>query len=106
LGYAEPSLRVPTLKLRGAFKRQRRWTSDCSGFSARRRVSLRRKTQLGDPVKYSFCLGGKDGVPFPVDCKSYDEIIDFFQNAADKAKIGDKERTNTLKRLRHLVPSG
>jgi hypothetical protein len=60
------------------------------------------KPSWQDPVKYSFCLGGKDGVPFPVDRKSYDEIIEFFQNTVKRAKIGDKEQINALKRLSHL----
>jgi hypothetical protein len=61
------------------------------------------KPSWQDPVKYSFCLGGKDGVPFPVDRKSYDEIIEFFQNTVKRAKIGDKEQINALKRLSHLT---
>ena len=61
------------------------------------------KPSWQDPVKYSFCLGGKDGVPFPVDRKSYDEIIEFFQNTVKRAKIGDKEQINALKRLGHLT---
>jgi uncharacterized protein len=63
------------------------------------------KPSWQDPVKFSFCLGGKDGVPFPVDRKSYDEIIEFFQNTVSRAKIGDKEQINALKRLRQLIPS-
>jgi len=53
-----------------------------------------------DPVKYSFCVGGKDGVPFPVDKPSYDEIIKILENAVKQAKVGEKERINAVKRLR------
>jgi hypothetical protein len=56
-----------------------------------------------DPVKYSFCVGGKDGVPFPVDRRSYDEIIEIFENAVKQAKVGDKERINAIRRLRDFV---
>ena len=56
-----------------------------------------------DPVKYSFCVGGKDGVPFPVDKCSYDEIIQILGSAVEQAKVSDKERINAIKRLRGFV---
>ena len=57
------------------------------------------KPSWKDPVKYSFCVGGKDGVPYPVDRTTYDEAIDILENAVKQAKIGNKERTTALKRL-------
>jgi hypothetical protein len=62
------------------------------------------KPSWEDPVKYSFCVGGKDGVPFPVNRRAYDEIIEFFQNAVKQAKVGDKEKTRSLQSLRRFVP--
>lgn len=56
-----------------------------------------------DPVKYSFCVGGKDGVPFPVDKNSYDEIIQMLRNAVAQARVSDKDRINAIKRLRLFV---
>ena len=56
-----------------------------------------------DPVKYSFAYGGKDGVPFPVRRSSMDRSIDFLREAIESAKVGDRERLEALKRLRHLV---
>jgi len=56
-----------------------------------------------DPVKYSFCVGGKDGVPFPVDRGSYDERIEILENAVKQAKVGDKERVNAIKRLHNFT---
>jgi hypothetical protein len=61
------------------------------------------KPSWTDPVKYSFCVGGKDGVPFPVNRGAYDEIIEVFQNAVKQAKVGDKERINAIKRLRDFT---
>ena len=55
-----------------------------------------------DPVKFSFAVGGKDGVPFPVNRKIMDESIDIIKNGIKQAKIGDKEKINALKRLRNL----
>jgi hypothetical protein len=53
-----------------------------------------------DPVRYSFAYGGKDGVPFPVDRKAMDESIRILKDAVENARIGDKERLNSLQRLR------
>ena len=56
-----------------------------------------------DPVKYSFCVGGKDGVPYPVDRATYDETIEVLENAVKQAKVGGKEKLNAVKRLRVLA---
>jgi len=56
-----------------------------------------------DPVKYSFAVGGKDGVPFPVDRRAYDEIIEILETAVKQARVGEKERLNAVKRLRMFV---
>lgn len=55
-----------------------------------------------DPVKFSFCVGGKDGVPFPVDKSTYDEIIEVMGSAVEQAKMGNVERVNALKRLKGI----
>jgi len=57
-----------------------------------------------DPVKYSFAYGGKDGVPYPVDRRAMDESIRILRRAIQEAKIGDKEKMNSLQRLRWFVP--
>jgi hypothetical protein len=59
-----------------------------------------------DPVKYSFCVGGKDGVPYPVNKRSYDKIIETLGNAITQAKVNDKERINAIKRLRKFATNG
>lgn len=56
-----------------------------------------------DPVKYSFCVGGKDGVPYPVDKPTYDETIEILENAIKQAKVGDTDKLNAVKRLRVLA---
>jgi hypothetical protein len=56
-----------------------------------------------DPIKYSFCVGGKDGVPYPVDKPTYDETIELLENAVKQAKVGDKTKLNAVKRLRVLA---
>jgi len=56
-----------------------------------------------DPVKYSFAVGGKDGVPYPVDRKVMDESIDIIKNGIKQTKIGDKEKLCAFKRLKNFV---
>ncbi|MEM3690212.1 MAG: DUF763 domain-containing protein, partial [Candidatus Micrarchaeia archaeon] len=56
-----------------------------------------------DPVKYSFCVGGKDGIPFQVDKRVYNSSIEILKNAVEDAKIGKTEKYNALKRLSQFV---
>lgn len=53
-----------------------------------------------DPVKFSFAHGGKDGVPYPVDRKTYDKSIKNLMEAIEGAEI---ERAMRLKALRKLA---
>lgn len=62
------------------------------------------KPSWKDPVKFSFAYGGKDGVPFPVDRRAMDESIQVLRQAVEAAKIGDKEKMQSLQRLRRLIP--
>jgi hypothetical protein len=52
-----------------------------------------------DPARYSFAHGGKDGTPYPVDRKTYDNSIKMLARAVRKAKLGYREEMETLKRL-------
>lgn len=52
-----------------------------------------------DPARFSFAHGGKDGHPFPVDRSTYEKSIDFLKECIDKAKVGDREKMDALKRL-------
>lgn len=52
-----------------------------------------------DPVKYSFAVGGKDGVPYPVDRKVYDQSAKILHNAVRQARLGDKDRAKAIRRL-------
>ncbi|MHA1772306.1 MAG: DUF763 domain-containing protein [Candidatus Thorarchaeota archaeon] len=57
-----------------------------------------------DPVRMTFAFGGKDGVPFPVPRKEYDEAIEFMEQALQDAKLGRRDRVVALKRLRKFAP--
>jgi hypothetical protein len=57
-----------------------------------------------DPLKYTFTVGGKDGVPYPVDRKAMDETTSFIREGLEKAKVGDRDRLRALERLRNYLP--
>ena len=52
-----------------------------------------------DPVKYSFAHGGKDGVPYSVARKVYDESIRYLQGAIEGAEVEREERMAAMKKL-------
>jgi hypothetical protein len=62
------------------------------------------KPSWKDPVKYSFAYGGKDGVPYPVNREAMDESIQMLKQVIKGTKLGDKEKTRSLQRLRGFVP--
>jgi hypothetical protein len=55
-----------------------------------------------DPVRYSFAHGGKDGIPYPVDRKTYDRSIELLTRAINKTKISPDEKKETFHRLDRL----
>jgi len=52
-----------------------------------------------DPARFSFAHGGKDGHPFPVQRKTYEESITFLQTCLDRARINDRDKLDAFKRL-------
>jgi hypothetical protein len=52
-----------------------------------------------DPARFAFAVGGKDGIPYPVDRPVYDETIEILGRAVDRARIDRSERVRALKRL-------
>ena len=48
---------------------------------------------------YSYAHGGKDGHPFPVDRETYDRSIAVLTDAVRKARVGEAEKSEALKRL-------
>ncbi|MFL4988476.1 MAG: DUF763 domain-containing protein [Microvirga sp.] len=55
--------------------------------------------RFGDPARFSLAHGGKDGHPFPVPLRVYDETIRVLKSAVAKAKLGRDEELGALKRL-------
>jgi len=56
-------------------------------------------SRFSDPARYSFAHGGKDGHPFPVPTKVYDETIQTLEHALQKAKIGINDKNEAIKKL-------
>jgi uncharacterized protein len=52
-----------------------------------------------DPARFSLAHGGKDGHPFPVPLRVYDETIRVLKSAVRKAKLGRDEELAAIKRL-------
>jgi hypothetical protein len=60
-------------------------------------------SRFNDPARFSFAHGGKDGHPFPVPLKTYDESLNFLRSALDKAKVGDRDKLDGFRRLERFV---
>jgi hypothetical protein len=56
-------------------------------------------SRFGDPARFSLAHGGKDGHPFPVSLKVYDETIRVLKDAVGRAKLGEGERLAAIRRL-------
>jgi uncharacterized protein len=52
-----------------------------------------------DPARFALAHGGKDGHPFPVPLRVYDQTIAVMRKAVDAAKLGNGERLAAIKRL-------
>ena len=60
-------------------------------------------SRFKDPARFSFAHGGKDGHPFPVPTKTYDEVIETLHKAISKAKIGQADKSQALKKLHEIA---
>ena len=56
-------------------------------------------SRFSDPARFSFAHGGKDGHPFPVPLKIYDETIRVMGDCIERSKLGYKDKSDCLKRL-------
>src|SRR5438034_4513020 len=60
-------------------------------------------SRFSDPARFSFAHGGKDGHPFPVPLKTYDESLSVLRRSLNQAKLGHTEKLDGLKRLDGFV---
>lgn len=57
------------------------------------------KPSYKDPARYSFAHGGKDGIPYPVDRKTYDTSIVILSRAIKKARLDHSDRRQAFRKL-------
>ncbi len=62
-------------------------------------------TRFSDPARFSFAHGGKDGHPFPVPLKTYDESIAVLRRSLDAASVDAGAKVDGMKRLDTFVRS-
>jgi uncharacterized protein len=56
-------------------------------------------SRFTDPARYSLAHGGKDGHPYPVPRRVYDETIRVMKDAVSRAKLGQSDRLSAIRRL-------
>ena len=56
-------------------------------------------SRFTDPARFSLAHGGKDGHPFPVPLKVYDETIHVLKTSIEKAKIDSSDKLKAIKQL-------
>lgn len=59
-------------------------------------------TRFDDPARFAFAHGGKDGAPFPVPIKVYDETINFLNRNLTKARGEVSDKRAGFKKLHSL----
>ncbi len=52
-----------------------------------------------DPARFSYAHGGKDGHPYPIDREGYEKTISILERAIKSAKLGRRDKLDSLKRL-------
>jgi len=60
-------------------------------------------SRFKDPARFSFAHGGKDRHPFPVPAKVYDETINTLQTAVQKAKLGNNDKKEAIRKLHEIA---
>jgi hypothetical protein len=60
-------------------------------------------TRFDDPARFAFAHGGKDGHPFPVPLKTYDDSLGVLRRALEQARVGHGEKLHGMKRLDALT---
>jgi len=56
-----------------------------------------------DPARFAFAVGGKDGLPFPVDRRAMDQSIQLLRQGIEDSKMGKKQALQALQRLSTFV---
>ena len=59
--------------------------------------------RFSDPARFAFAHGGKDGHPFPVPLKTYDDSLGVLRRSLDAARLGNTEKVEGFRRLDALT---
>lgn len=60
-------------------------------------------SRFQDPARFAFAHGGKDGHPFPVPLKIYDETISILQKGIEKSKLGNQDKLQSVNKLHQII---
>ena len=60
-------------------------------------------SRFKDPARFAFAHGGKDGHPFPVPLKVYDETIATLQTTIGRSKLAQTDKQEAIKALTKLA---
>ncbi len=55
--------------------------------------------RFSDPARFSLALGGKDGQPFPVPLRVYDQTIAVLKSAITRSRLGQSDRLHAIRNL-------
>ena len=59
--------------------------------------------RFSDPARFAFAHGGKDGHPFPVALKTYDETPSVLRRSLEGARVGNRDKVDGFRRLDRLT---
>lgn len=55
--------------------------------------------RFSDPARFALAHGGKDGHPYPVPLRVYDETVRVLKSAVDQARLGNEDKLSAIRRL-------
>ena len=56
-------------------------------------------SRFSDPARFAFAHGGKDGHPYPVQTKVYDQTLSELKKALERARLGYTDKKQAFKKL-------
>ncbi|MEM0084685.1 MAG: DUF763 domain-containing protein [Candidatus Methanomethylicia archaeon] len=59
-------------------------------------------THIYDPIKWSYAVGGKDGVPYPISKKHYDDVILELRTIIEAIRKNEKGKIMAFKNLKKI----
>lgn len=91
----------------GCFRQPQHWSEfivdDLVISAAHAEIIHGAPTRFDDPARVSFAHGGKDGHPFSVPLKSYDETLAILRRSLAAARIGNPEKVDGFRGLDRLT---